>query len=111
MTKLLLDQNLSFKICKKIEDIFPEAKHVSDVRLNGCDDLSIWNYAKNNNFTIVTFDSDFIDISALNGFPPKIIWIRTGNTTSEIIIQKIKLHEKVIKEFQSDSENAYLELA
>lgn len=111
MTKLLLDQNLSFKICKKIEDIFPEAKHVSDVRLNGSDDLSIWNYAKNNNFTIVTFDSDFIDISALNGFPPKIIWIRTGNTTSEIIIQKIKLHEKVIKEFQSDSENAYLELA
>lgn len=111
MTKLLLDQNLSFKICKKIEDIFPEAKHVSDVRLNGSNDITIWNFAKNNNFTIVTFDSYFIDISILNGFPPKIIWMRTGNTTSDIITQKFKLHENVIKEFLSDNENAYLELA
>lgn len=45
---------------------------------------------------IVTFDSDFYDISIINGFPPKIIWIRTGNlTTDEIVQLMIKNYETI----------------
>jgi len=36
-------------------------------------------------FAIVTFDSDFCDLNTIRGFPPKIIWIRTGNTTTKKI--------------------------
>jgi len=71
--KLLFDQNISFKVSKKIQNIFPEAKHLSDLRLEGSRDIEIWQYAKANNYCIVTFDFDFIDLSTLNGFPPKII--------------------------------------
>lgn len=80
--RLLFDQNISFRIVNKLKDYFPDCKHVSDVWLKNCDDPDIWIYAHDHNFVIVTFDSDFYDISLLNGFPPKIIWIRTGNLTT-----------------------------
>lgn len=110
MTRLLLDQNLSFKICKGIKDIFSETKHVSDLKLDGCSDIDIWNYSKNNNYCIVTFDSDFIDISVLNGFPPKIIWLRIGNSSTDSIIQILKSNHLIIKDFLFSTENAYLEI-
>ncbi len=71
--KLLFDQNISFRITKKITDFFPECTHVSDCGLNDGEDPQIWEFAKKNHFTIVTFDSDFFDISIINGHPPKII--------------------------------------
>jgi predicted nuclease of predicted toxin-antitoxin system len=108
--RLLLDQNLSFKITKGIKDLFPEARHLSDLNLNGHADLDIWNYAKNNTYYILTFDSDFIDISVLNGFPPKIIWLRVGNSSTESIVLLIKSNYLIIKEFLLSTENAYLEI-
>lgn len=110
MTRLLLDQNLSFKISKGIKDIFPDTKQVSDLNLSGSNDLDIWNFARGNNYCILTFDSDFIDISVLNGFPPKIIWLRIGNSSTESIIQILRNNNSTIKEFLLSTENAYLEL-
>jgi len=80
--KLLFDQNISFRITQKLEDYFPGCRHVSDCKLSDCEDLEIWNFAKENEFVIVTFDADFYDISIINGHPPKIIWIRTGNLST-----------------------------
>lgn len=77
--KLLFDQNISFRIVKKLEDVFPEAKQVAQLNLYNSSDIEIWNFAKENDFAIVTFDSDFIDISTLKGHPPKIVWLRYGN--------------------------------
>jgi predicted nuclease of predicted toxin-antitoxin system len=49
-------------------------------------DNEIWEYARKNNYAIITFDADFYDISIINGHPPKIVWLRTGNiSTNEII--------------------------
>ncbi len=85
--KLLFDQNISFRIIKKIQADFPHCTHVSDCSLNNRNDREIWEYAKSNDYTIVTFDADFYDISMIEGIPPKIIWIRTGNMSTEKIIQ------------------------
>ena len=71
--KLLFDQNISFRIVKQLIDLFPDCKHVSDCGLMDCDDSEIWEYARNYEYSIVTFDSDFYDISLINGHPPKII--------------------------------------
>ena len=79
--RLLFDQNISFQITKKLIDLFPDCKHVSDCGLMDCDDPDIWEYARKNDYSIVTFDSDFYDISVISGHPPKIIWIRTSNMT------------------------------
>ena len=110
MTKILLDQNLSFKIKKEIKDIFSEVTHVSDTRLSDTNDLNVWNYAKINDYSIITFDADFIDISTIHGFPPKIIWLRMGNSTTFKIIQIIRNNQLLITEFISNHENGCLEL-
>lgn len=76
--KLLFDQNISFRLIKRISDIFPESDHVRPLELEDCTDQEIWNYAKSHGFIVVTFDADFYAFSLVWGQPPKIVWIRTG---------------------------------
>jgi len=108
--KLLFDQNISFKVPKKLRDIFPDARHLSDLGLKGATDLAIWEFARVNNYSIVTFDFDFIDLSTLKGYPPKIIWLRTGNTSTEQLILKLRSDLEQIMEFLQNNETAFLEL-
>lgn len=100
--KLLFDQNISFRLIRKIADVFPEAKQVRELGLENFTDRQIWHYSKENGYTIVTFDVDFFDLSNLYGHPPKIIWLRTGNRKTEdfaaLLISKFEL----IKEFLSN---------
>ncbi len=56
--KLLLDQNLSYRLVRQIADVFPNAEQVGNLGLYNSDDKSIWQYAKDNDFAIVTFDAD-----------------------------------------------------
>lgn len=97
--KLLFDQNISFRIEKQINSIFNQSKHISSLGLMNVEDNKIWQYAKNNNFAIVTFDSDFYDISLLKGSPPKIIWLRIGNLSTNKIIQILEAKHLAIREF------------
>jgi len=97
--KLLFDQNISFRIIEKISNLFPESKQVRQIGLQDCKDSEIWEYAKKNNFVIITFDSDFYDLSMIKGIPPKIIWLRTGNTSTENILSILIKNFDLIKEF------------
>jgi len=54
--KLLFDQNLSFKLCQDIADLFPESNHVRLLGLSEVGDRVLWDYAKANGFTIVSQD-------------------------------------------------------
>ena len=40
--------------------------------LENASDRKIWEFAKKEGFTIVTFDADFYDLVTLFGHPPKI---------------------------------------
>ena len=77
--KLLLDQNLSFKLVAALHDVFPGSNHVRPLGLDAADDRTIWDYAARNGFTLVTLDGDFAELSALRGSPPKVVWLRCGN--------------------------------
>jgi predicted nuclease of predicted toxin-antitoxin system len=102
--KLLFDQNISFRITKKLQNYFSGCLHVSDCKMSDCEDPEIWEYAKENDFVIVTFDSDFYDISIINGHPPKIIWIRTGNLATKEIVQLMIENQETINSFIEDDD-------
>ena len=109
--KLLFDQNISFRIIKKTQDIFPGSAQVKEFDLVDTLDHSIWQFAKQNNFSIVTIDSDFIDIATLKGSPPKIIWLRMGNTSTsgiETILRKNRL--SILDFLENDKESSILEI-
>lgn len=110
---LLFDQNISFRIVQKLSTFFPDSQQVRALGLENASDKEIWQFAKLNNFSIVTFDSDFIDLAILNGCPPKIIWLRTGNKSTQNLADFILSKKELIHEFllniNSDS-IAFLEL-
>jgi len=110
VNKLLFDQNISYRIVKQIKDDFPGCKHISNFGLNDEEDPEIWNYAKKYHFTIVTFDSDFYEISLIQGYPPKIIWIRSGNLPTRSLANLLIKHQSFIEDFLNDTSNAFLEL-
>lgn len=111
--KLLFDQNISFRIIAKIGINFPEAKQVRQLGIENFSDIAIWKYAKENEYTIVTFDGDFYDLSNFRGFPTKIIWLRFGNTKTDFIANIVNSRHSIIKDFISSidySEIACLEI-
>lgn len=96
---ILLDQNISFRVIHLLSNTFENVKQVKQLGLVDASDLEIWNYAYKNNYTVVTFDSDFIELANLKGSPPKIIWLRFGNASNLKIANKLITNVEVICEF------------
>ena len=103
--KLLFDQNISFRILKSLPDEFNDSIHTSQAQLNGKRDIELWKFAKKNEFTIVSFDADFCDIANLKGHPPKIIWLRLGNSTTNEVLNKLITNLNLIKTFIESPES------
>ncbi len=108
--KLLFDQNLAPRLVKELEDLFPDSIHVQTAGLATATDTAIWQYARNEGFTIVTKDADFGDYSALYGHPPKIIWLKLGNCTTDRIAMYLRARSEQIAAFAIDAELGVLTL-
>jgi predicted nuclease of predicted toxin-antitoxin system len=108
--KLLFDHNLSHKLVRRLADIFPDSTQTRSLGFSMVDDTIIWNYAKNNGFVIVTLDRDFADLSSLRGSPPKIIWLRCGNSTVAEVEQLLRANQPVIENFGSSHSAKILEI-
>ena len=65
--KLLFDQNLSFKLCQQLADLFPASNQVRLVGLDQADDRTLWEFARINGYTLVSFDADLADMATLLG--------------------------------------------
>ena len=102
--RLLFDQNISFRVISGIKDIYPDSKQVRELNLENATDLEIWLFAKQEGYTIVTFDSDFYDLNLIRGIPPRIIWLRLGNTTTADIITIFRNNFGLIQEFLKNPE-------
>jgi predicted nuclease of predicted toxin-antitoxin system len=93
-----------------IKDIFPLAKQVRELGLENQSDIKIWEFAKKNNHTIVTFDGDFYDLSIVRGHPPKIILIKTYNQTTVNIERILRINLSAISAFINEENLACLEI-
>jgi predicted nuclease of predicted toxin-antitoxin system len=97
--KLLFDENLSPRLPAVLADLYPGSTHVHQCGLESADDSAVWQYAKDNGFTIVSKDSDFQDRSVLHGHPPKLIWLRAANCSSAEIENLLRTAQPTIKQF------------
>ncbi|MGB8698275.1 MAG: DUF5615 family PIN-like protein [Thermosynechococcaceae cyanobacterium] len=100
--KLLFDHNLSPALVNRLQDLYPNSNHVYRLGLDQVPDIEVWEYARQENFLIVTKDSDFSDICLLRGFPPKIIWIRRGNCKTANIEKILRRHNGDIEKLNND---------
>lgn len=95
--KLLLDENLSRRIVPDLQDAFPGSSHVVMVGLEKADDRAVWDFAKLNDFVIVTKDDDFTALLSLLGYPPKVILLTLGNGPNSQVVEALKRTKELIE--------------
>lgn len=101
--KLLFDQNLSYKLCAALADLFAGSNQARQLGLDQADDRVIWQHAKAGDYTIVSHDADFADLAAVFGAPPKVIWLRCGNQPTDVIENLIRRSAAEIAAFGHDA--------
>ena len=78
--------------------------------MESADDIMVWRFAKANNLNILTKDTDFINLVTMQGFPPKVIRLNTGNLPTTIIESILLRDEKLIKSFLNSNTRGILEI-
>jgi predicted nuclease of predicted toxin-antitoxin system len=109
--KLLLDENLSWRMIKQLQPFFAAVVHVSELKISQpADDISIWNYAKQNDFTIISKDDDFEKIVLLRKAPPKLIYLKTFNLSTKGLVDLIIENKEKLVEFITTDDNDIFEM-
>lgn len=90
--KSLFDHNLSPKLVTRLSDLFPGSEHVFPLGMFTADDREIRLFAAVNDFVVVTKDADYSELYSLLGSPPKIIWIRRGNCSTDDVGTILRNH-------------------
>lgn len=99
--KLLFDANLSPKLVGRLAELFPESAHVFDAGFGGpTSDETIREYARANGFTIVTTDSDFLDLASSRGAPPSLVRLENCNYRTARVEELLRRHAIRIAELE-----------
>lgn len=107
--KILIDNNISFRIAVRLNKSISECKHVSDFNLDiNTEDAVIWDFAKKSGYVILTKDNDFEAMSRLFGCPPKVIQLVCGNISTSEITRILEKNADIIKLFVGDDENCLM---
>lgn len=109
--RLPFDEHLSRRLVALLADVFPHSRQVVAEGLERASDQEVWDHAARHGLVIVTKDADFHQRSFLLGAPPKVVWLRLGNCTTEDVAALIRARAREIRSFAGDDEAAFLELA
>ena len=109
--KLLLDENLSRRLLAPLAAAYPHSSHVALVGLEQASDLQVWEFARVNDYVIVTQDDDFSALSALRGHPPRVIKLTLGNSHNDRVLAVLLANSQQIAERFSDPAVSMVELA
>ena len=99
---LLLDENLSPRLVERLASLFPAMTHLRDVGLKQGSDVMIWDWAKANEYSIVTTDADFVALSLGRGWPPKVIHLEECDFPLRVIEDLLRQNAVRITEFMKD---------
>jgi len=107
--KLLIDENISWRIKRLLANwsVLP----ANEIQTKGkISDAIIWKYAKDHDYQLVTFDEDFVELQNLYGYPPKIIWLRMGNVSTQDIANRLTQLEVTLTKFIADRDSGVIEI-
>lgn len=109
--KLLLDENLSPRLTGLLADVYPHSVHVHEVGLGAASDTRVWEYAAAQGYTIVSKDADFHQRSFVLGAPPKVIWLRLGNSSVATTADLLRSRHVEVQRFHEDADASFLALS
>ena len=108
--QLLFDEQLSARLCSLLAESYPSSLHVRLIGLGGASDEAVWTAAAEQGCILVTKDEDFHRLSVLRGAPPKVIWLRLGNATTDDVARLLRDRHEDILGFTSQNETNFLVL-
>jgi predicted nuclease of predicted toxin-antitoxin system len=73
--RFLIDENLPATLAASLT---VPCMHATDLGGQPTD-AALWEHAARDGWVILTKDADFFDRLTLQGPPPKVVWVRTGN--------------------------------
>jgi predicted nuclease of predicted toxin-antitoxin system len=101
--RLLLDANLSWRLTTALAASFGDCAHVDYIDIGvPAKDIEIWNFARKNNYIIVTQDSDFCNLLAIHGFPPKVVLLKKGNTNRKAVLSLLLTCQSFIEDLDNN---------
>lgn len=106
-----MDQNLSPRLASEIEIVHRGSAHVREFGLSTAGDEEIWEFAKREGFAILSKDADFHQMSFVYGPPPKVIWLRYGNCSTNRAIRGVLEQSLRLEIFDADPEAGFLVLS
>ena len=106
--RFLVDAQLPPALARWLGERSLSATAVRDVGLRESDDGSIWNFATEGGWTVITKDEDFVARCVGNPAAPAVVWLRLGNCTNRVlfvwlepfppeILHRLKDGEKLIE--------------
>ena len=65
--------------------------------------IALWQYAKQENFALVTRDADFQEIALVRGHPPSVIWLKTDNPSKALTLKLLlDYREDMVQALEKD---------
>lgn len=100
--RLLVDENLSWRLVKRLNEDGHDCIHVDELGLTGASDEDIWRAAKQGNYAILSRDTDFLGLLERFGAPPKVIVYIAGNATTPAVQAALLVRAEAIEGFLDD---------
>lgn len=107
-----VDAQLSPSIAKWLIDTFGvKAFSLRALNLLAADDLDIYLAAKDINAIIISKDRDLLELIRRLGSPPKLIWLRCGNTSNAMVRRIMKDNFDTIIEALIINQSIFIEIS
>ena len=87
------------------------SEHVRNVGLQEASDHAVWEYARSNGFAAFSKDEDFHQLSFLRGPPPKVVWAKLGNCTTDDVERGLRERQPDLLELDNDEDAAFAVVA
>lgn len=62
----------------------------------------MWEFARNNDFVLVSKDADFSELSTLLGTPPKVLWLQVGNCATQDVERLLRSRSQAVQDLIDD---------
>ena len=108
--KFLIDENLSPRLVSLLASYWPDSMHVETAGMRGAADETIWRFARDHGFAIVSKDDDFSSLALVRGAPPKVIWLQIGNASTARAVEVLRDNALILESFSLHPTEALLTL-
>jgi len=97
--RLLLDENVSWRLAAYLRSHCEVVLHVRDIGLDESPDTSIWRYARQHGYNLLTKDDDFVRLVLAEGFPPRVVALQNAQVPVKALAEFLLARMPQVEDF------------